>query len=186
MNAGRSVELTATATASDSSYAGIIRLVEEAQAYSADFVRAADRFAIAFVPLTLILAGVAWLVSGDPVRAVAVFVVATPCPLLLAAPIAIMSGLSRCSRAGVVVKGGAFSGTVGRRTHPAFRQDRDAHQGRPTVVEVVLADDRLRAEEFVSLAASLDQVSPHVLASAIVTHARGVAMNWPCRRTSTR
>ena len=173
VNAGRSVELTATATASDSSYAGIIRLVEEAQAGSADFVRAADRFAIAFVPLTLILAGVAWLVSGDPVRAVAVFVVATPCPLLLAAPIAIMSGLSRCSRAGVVVKGGAVLERLAAGRILLFDKTGTLTQGRPTVVEVVLADDRLRAEEFVSLAASLDQVSPHVLASAIVTHARG-------------
>ena len=173
VNAGRSVEFTATATAAESSYAGIIRLVEQAQAGSANVVRTADRFAIAVVPLTLVLAGVAWIASGDPVRAVAVFVVATPCPLLLAAPIAIMSGLSRCSRAGVVVKGGGVLERLAGGRILLFDKTGTLTQGHPTVTEVVLADDRLRTEEFASLAASLAQIPPHGLASAIVTHARG-------------
>ena len=107
VNAGSAATMTATRTAAESTYAGVVRLVEQAQADSAPFVRLADRFAIAFVPLTLVVAGLAWAVTGDPVRAVAVLVVATPCPLLLAAPIAIMSGLSRAARHGVIVKGGA-------------------------------------------------------------------------------
>src|SRR5690606_36528254 len=107
VNAGRPVELLATATADQSTYAGVVRLVEQAQAASAPFVRVADRFAVAFVPLTLALAGGAWALAADPVRAVAVLVIATPCPLLIAAPIAFMSGLSRAARRGVVVKGGA-------------------------------------------------------------------------------
>ena len=172
VNAGKSVELTATASAAESSYAGIIRLVEEAQQSSSNFVRTADRFAIAFVPLTLLLAGVAWLVSGDAVRAVAVFVVATPCPLLLAAPIAIMSGLSRCSRAGVVVRGCAVLERLAGGKVLLFDKTGTLTQGHPTVVEVVLADDRLSVDDVVRLSASLDQVSPHVLASAIVTYAR--------------
>ncbi len=98
VNAGGPFDLVATASAAQSTYAGVVRLVEQAQASSAPFVRTADRFAVYFVPLTLVLAGVAWAVAGDPVRAVAVLVVATPCPLLLAAPIAIMSGLSRAAR----------------------------------------------------------------------------------------
>ena len=173
VNAGRSVEMTATATVQDSSYAGIIRLVEQAQAGSAQFVRTADRFAVAFVPLTLILAGAAWWLSGDPVRAVAVFVVATPCPLLLAAPIAIMSGLSRCSRAGVVVKGGGVLERLAGGKILLFDKTGTLTKGQPTVTEVILASDRVTVDEVVTLAASLDQVSPHVLASAIVTHARG-------------
>ncbi|HEY4993769.1 MAG TPA: HAD-IC family P-type ATPase, partial [Nakamurella sp.] len=94
VNAGRPIDLMASAAAAESTYAGVVRLVEQAQASSAPFVRVADRFAILFVPLTLVVAGAAWAVSGDPVLAVAVLVVATPCPLLLAAPIAIMSGLA--------------------------------------------------------------------------------------------
>ncbi|MFB9957025.1 P-type ATPase [Cellulomonas denverensis] len=92
VNAGPPIDLVATSVAAESTYAGVVRLVEQAQASSAPFVRAADRIAVVFVPLTLVLAGVAWVLSGDAVRAVAVLVVATPCPLLLAAPIAIMSG----------------------------------------------------------------------------------------------
>ncbi len=105
INAGAAFGLTATSEAASSTYAQIVRLVEQAQATSAPFVRAADRIAVIFVPFTLLLAGGAWLFSGDATLAVAVLVVA-PCPLLLAAPIAIMSGLSRAARSGVVVKGG--------------------------------------------------------------------------------
>ena len=86
VNAGQAINLVATALAAESTYAGVVRLVEQAQASSAPFVRAADRFAILFVPLTLILAGASWALSGDAVRAVAVLVVATPCPLLARGP----------------------------------------------------------------------------------------------------
>src|SRR5450759_1210060 len=105
-NAGQPFDLRATATAEESTYAGIVRLVEEAQVLKAPFVRLADRFALAFVPFSLALAGTAWAVSGDPVRALAVIVVATPCPLILAAPVAIVAGISRAARRGVVIKGG--------------------------------------------------------------------------------
>ncbi|MGV1036930.1 MAG: heavy metal translocating P-type ATPase [Candidatus Nanopelagicales bacterium] len=181
VNAGRPVDLIATATAEESTYADIVRMVEQAQAASAPFVRTADKFAVAFVPITLLLAGAAWVFSGDEVRAVAVLVVATPCPLLLAAPIAIMSGLSRCSRAGVVVKGGAvLEALAGGRTI-LFDKTGTLTAGRPTVQEVIVADDRLRADELLRLSASLDQISPHVLASAIVSHARarGMGLSLP-------
>ena len=105
VNSWPPIDFVATAAAAQSTYAGVVRLVEQAQASSAPFVRAADRFAILFVPFTLLLAGAAWALSGDPVLAVAVLVVATPCPLLLAAPIAIMSGLSRAASIWVVIKG---------------------------------------------------------------------------------
>jgi len=179
VNAGGPIDLIATATAQESTYADIVRMVEQAQAASAPFVRTADKFAAAFVPITLLLAGGAWAISGDEVRAVAVLVVATPCPLLLAAPIAIMSGLSRCSRAGVVVKGGAvLEALAGGRTI-LFDKTGTLTVGRPTVQEVIVATDQLRADELLRLSASLDQISPHVLASAIVSHARGRGMNLP-------
>lgn len=106
VNAGDPFDLRATGNAEESTYAGVVRLAREAQAASAPVVRLADRFAALFLPLTLAVAGGAWLVSGHLVRAVAVLVVATPCPLLLAAPAAIVAGLSRTARHGVVVKGG--------------------------------------------------------------------------------
>ena len=165
VNAGMPVDIVATAVAAESTYAGLVRLVEQAQAASAPFVRLADRLAVFFVPLTLLLAGAAWALSGDPVRAVAVLVVATPCPLLLAAPIAFISGLSRAARVGVVIKGGGAlerlaAGRVmlfdktGTLTHGAAGVGRRRHCRR--------ADRCRRAAR---LAASLDQVSPHVLAS---------------------
>ena len=106
VNAGPPVRIVATSLAADSTYADVVRLVEAAQADSSPYVRLADRLAWWFVPLTLLLAGAAWLASGDPDRVVAVLVVATPCPLLLAVPVAIISGVSQSARRGVVVKGG--------------------------------------------------------------------------------
>ena len=100
VNAGGPFDLRATTTAGDSTYAGVVRLVESARAEQAPFVRLADRYALWFVPLALGVAGLAWAVSGDPARAVAVLVVATPCPLLLAAPIAVVSGCRAARHAG--------------------------------------------------------------------------------------
>ncbi|MEV4703034.1 heavy metal translocating P-type ATPase [Actinoplanes sp. NPDC049316] len=172
VNAGAPMRLTATATAEASTYAGVVRLVEQAQAASAPFVRIADRFAVAFVPVTLALAGAAWAVAGDPVRAVAVLVVATPCPLLLAAPIAIMSGLSRAARSGVVVKGGGALERLAAGRVLLFDKTGTLTAGRPVLTDVVTpADARLAAGEVLRLAASLDQISAHVLAGAIVTAA---------------
>jgi heavy metal translocating P-type ATPase len=173
VNAGSPLRLTATATAEASTYAGVVRLVEQAKAQSAPFVRIADRFAVAFVPLTLLLAGVAWAATGDPVRAVAVLVVATPCPLLLAAPIAIISGISRAARGGVVVKGGGALERLAAGRVLLFDKTGTLTAGRPVLTDVVTAaDGQLSGGEVLRLAASLDQSSAHVLAAAIVTAAR--------------
>ena len=131
VNAGAPFDLVATAVAAESTYAGLVRLVEQAQAASAPFVRIADRLAVLFVPLTLLLAGAAWAVSGDPVRAVAVLVVATPCPLLLAAPIAFISGLSRAARIGVVIKGGGALERLAAGRVMLFDKTGTLTQGRP-------------------------------------------------------
>jgi len=181
VNAGAPVELIATSVASESTYAGVVRLVEQAQASSAPFVRTADRFAVVFVPLTLALAGAAWALSGDAVRAVAVLVVATPCPLLLAAPIAIMSGLSRAAHIGVVVKGGGALERLAAGRVMLFDKTGTLTQGRPTLTDVVTAGNHIDPDEILRLAASLDQVSPHVLANSIVTAAtrRGLVLEMP-------
>lgn len=180
VNAGAPFELVATEVAERSTYAGLVRLVEQAQASSAPFVRAADRFAVLFVPLTLVLAGGTWLVSGDPVRAVAVLVVATPCPLLLAAPIAFISGLTRAARIGVVVKGGGSLEHLAQGRVMLFDKTGTLTLGRPVVSDVV-TDGSVAADELLRLAASLDQVSPHVLAGSIVTAAteRGLDLEMP-------
>ena len=181
LNTATPLELVATATASESTYAGLVRLVEQAQASSAPFVRTADRLAVLFVPLTLLVAGGAWAITGDAVRAVAVLVVATPCPLLLAAPIAVMSGLSRAARAGVIIKGGAALERLAAGRVVLFDKTGTLTSGRPALTDVVTADDGPSGDELLRLAASLDQVSPHVLAGAIVTagSARGLALTMP-------
>jgi len=181
VNAGTAIHLATTALAAESTYAGVVRLVQQAQASSAPFVRAADRFAILFVPLTLLLAGVSWALSGDAVRAVAVLVVATPCPLLLAAPIAIMSGLSRAAHIGVVIKGGSALERLAAGQVMLFDKTGTLTRGHPVLTDVLTAGDRMDADEVLRLAASLDQVSAHVLASAIVTGAtrRGLALEMP-------
>jgi heavy metal translocating P-type ATPase len=180
VNAGQPVAMVATATAAESTYAGVVRLVEQAQAASAPFVRVADRFAIGFVPLTLALAGGAWGLSGDAVRAVAVLVVATPCPLLLAAPIAFMSGLSRAARHGVVVKGGAALEQLAAGRALLFDKTGTLTAGRPVLTDVITADG-VDADEVLRLAASLDQASAHVVAGSIVRAARerGLALTMP-------
>ena len=181
VNAGAPLDLVATAVAADSTYAGVVRLVEQAQASSAPFVRTADRLAVLFVPVTLVLAAVAWALSGDPVRAVAVLVVATPCPLLLAAPIAFISGLSRSARIGVVIKGGGALERLAAGRVMLFDKTGTLTQGKPVLTDILTAGDAVPADELLRLAASLDQVSPHVLASAIVTAAnrRGITLEMP-------
>jgi heavy metal translocating P-type ATPase len=170
INAGTGFELRATATAQDSTYAGIVRLAEQAGAEGAPVVRLADRYATWFLPLALVIAGGAWLASGSAVRAVAVLVVATPCPLLLAAPVAIVSGLSRASRHGVVIRSGGALENLGHATTLVMDKTGTLTKGQPIVVDVVAAPGH-DATEVLRLAASVDQMSPHVLAAAIVTEA---------------
>ena len=180
VNAGGGVEIRATATAADSTYAGIVRLAKQAAAESAPVVRLADRVAAWFVPLALAIAGLAWLFSGSATRAVAVLVVATPCPLLLAAPVAIVSGLSKASRIGVLVRGGGPLETLGRATTLVLDKTGTLTSGRPRGTDVVTAPG-WTVDQVLGLAASADQLSPHVLASAIVEEARlrGLTLSMP-------
>ncbi|WP_432157716.1 heavy metal translocating P-type ATPase [Streptomyces sp. bgisy153] len=180
VNAGGVFDLRASATEADSTYAGIVRLAREAGERSAPVVRLADRYAAWFLPLSLAVAGIAWLLSGDPVRAVAVLVVATPCPLLLAAPVAVVSGLSRTSRLGVVVRDGGALETLGRARTLLLDKTGTLTGGRPRVLDVFAAPGTPPGE-VLRLAASVDQYSPHVLARALVEAARerGLELSAP-------
>ncbi|ALO98893.1 Cation-transporting ATPase [Streptomyces hygroscopicus subsp. limoneus] len=171
VNAGGAFELRATAGEQDSTYAGIVRLARQAGAESAPVVRLADRYAVWFLPLALAVAGLAWLLSGSAVRAVAVLVVATPCPLLLAAPVAIVSGISRASRLGVVMRDGGALENLGRARTLLLDKTGTLTRGCPRVLDAFAAPGWQPAE-VLRLAASLDQYSPHVLAEAIVAAAQ--------------
>ena len=170
-NAGGPFDVRADRPARDSAYAALVRLVEHAQTQRAPMVRMADRYAGFFLPVTLLTAGLAWALSGDPVRALAVVVVATPCPLILAAPIALVSGLSRAARSGVIVKGAGAIETLGEARTVLFDKTGTLTVGTPEVRDIVTHDDWASAE-VLRLAASTDRLSAHVLGVALVTAAK--------------
>jgi len=178
--AGTAFEVRALRPAAESTYAGLVRLVEAAGGERAPFVRIADRYAAIFLPVTAAVAAVAWAASGDPVRALAVFVVATPCPLILAAPIALMSGISRCARAGVVVKGAGTVERLGRARSVLLDKTGTVTLGRPELDRVVPLDG-IGADETLRVAASVDRLSSHPLAKALVAgaEARGLELEVP-------
>ncbi len=179
VNAGGPFDLTASASAAESTYAGIVRLVADAESSRAPFVRLADRYALWFLMVSLVAAGVAWAAAG-PARAVAVLVVATPCPLILAAPVALVSGLSVAARRGVVVKGGAVLERLAQCTTVLLDKTGTLTSGKPELAAVVEAGE-WPAQGLLTLAASLDQVSQHVLAAAVVRAAmrRGCELTLP-------
>ena len=131
--------LLATATAERSTYAAVVRLVQQAEQERAPMVRLADRWALVFLPATLVLAGGAWLLAGDPQRALAVLVVATPCPLILAAPVALICGISRAARRGIVVKNGGVLERLARVRTVLFDKTGTLTSGTPRVTGVEVA-----------------------------------------------
>ena len=179
VNAGGPFSLRSSGTAAESTYAGIVRLVSEAENSQAPFVRLADRYAMWFLPLTLVVAGFAWALGGAA-RAVAVLVVATPCPLILAAPVALVSGLSAAARRGVVVKSGGVLERLASCTTLVLDKTGTLTVGQPEVTAIIPAGNGgLDNEEILSLAASLDQVSGHVLAAAVVRAAAAAGRGSP-------
>ena len=180
LNAGEAFDMRATRTSSESAYAGIVALVKDAEQQRAPFVRMADRYAAILLPVTLVIAGAAWAFSGDPVRALAVLVVATPCPLILAAPVALISGVSRAAHDGVIAKGGGTIEKLGEARTVLLDKTGTLTHGRPEI-EQVKSTDGLAPEELLRLAASVDQLSAHVLAEALVHGAegRGLELEFP-------
>ena len=184
VNGTRAVRMRATATAANSQYQRIVALVAEAEQQKAPTVRVADRFAVPFTLLSLAIAGVAWWLSGDPVRFAEVLVLATPCPLLIAAPVAFMGGLSNAARKGVIVKGGATLEALAGAKSIAFDKTGTLSHGEPELVRVLPANG-LAADELLRLAASAERASSHVLARGIVLAAteRGLAVRTPADAT---
>jgi heavy metal translocating P-type ATPase len=181
VNAGSAFDLRAVAIAEESTYAGIVRLVEAAQRSKSPFVRMADRYAAIFVPIAVGLSLLAWAVSGDPVRGLAVLVVATPCPLLLAAPIAVVGGISRSAKRGIVVKGGASLEQLASAEVMLLDKTGTLTMGVPDLTEIAVFAGGLDRDDILRYAASLDQVSSHVLAHAIVSAGRqgGMQLSFP-------
>ena len=183
-NAGEAFDLTASRPARDSTYAGIVRLVEEAQRSKAPMSRLADRWSLGFLGVTLAIAGTAWWMTGDPIRAVAVLVVATPCPLILAVPVALVAGLSRAAHFGVLIKGAGPLETMARIRTLILDKTGTLTDGRPQIVAI---DSRegMAQDDLLRFAAALDQASQHPVAQALVAaaQARGLALPVPAEVT---
>jgi heavy metal translocating P-type ATPase len=179
-NAGKPFDVRVTAPAAESTYAGIIRLVSAAEQSKAPFVRLADRYAVGFLVVTLALAGVAWFASGSPTRALAVLVVATPCPLILAAPAAIIAGVSRAAKHGIIVKGGGPLETLARTKVLLLDKTGTVTSARPRVVAVETFGP-YSSDDVVRYAASIEQASIHPYAPAIMAEGRhrGVDIVFP-------
>ncbi|MDN0115043.1 heavy metal translocating P-type ATPase [Yersinia intermedia] len=180
LNAGAPFEMLATAKADESTFAGIIRLVSAAQSSKAPASRLADRYALWFVPLSLAVAGAAWFLSDDPVRALAVLVVATPCPLILSVPIAIVSGMSICAKRGVLIKGGGALEQLAQARILFFDKTGTLTGGRARLVSIKTSSS-VNPNSVLVVAASMDQMSGHVIASAVVDAARerGLSLSLP-------
>lgn len=171
VNASSPFYFTATTTAQASTYAGIVKLVQEAQRKSAPGIRVANSWALRFVPVALLIAGAAWWITGDVRRAVAVLVVATPCPLILAVPIAIVAGLSQAAKRGAIIKGGAILELLGRTETVLLDKTGTLTHGGPVISEINTAPG-ISDDELLALAASVDQFSPHIVAKSLVTESQ--------------
>jgi heavy metal translocating P-type ATPase len=180
LNAGETFEIRATATAGASTYAGIVRMVTAAQTAKAPFIRLADRYALLLLPLTLGVAGAAWLLSGDSVRGLAVLVAATPCPLILAAPVAFIAGVSQAARNGILIKGGGALEALARTHTVMFDKTGTLTVGGARLIAVETAPGE-SPDEVLRLAGSLEQASHHIVAAAIVEAAlaRALAIEVP-------
>jgi heavy metal translocating P-type ATPase len=161
------LELRALRPSSESQYEQIVELVRSAQQEKAPIGRLADRYAVFFTPLTLLLCGLAYLLTRRPETVVAVLVVATPCPLILATPIAVISGVNRAARRGIILKTGAALEQIGSATAVAFDKTGTLTAGTP-VVQRVLSLDGSTPEQVLRLAAGLEQFSGHQMARALV------------------
>jgi heavy metal translocating P-type ATPase len=180
LNVGAAFEMIASASAEKSTFAGVVRLVSAAQAERSPSVRLADRYALSFGGIAVLLAGASWILTGDPARCLAVLVVATPCPLILAVPVAIVSGLSRCAKRGVLVKGGGALERLALADTLFFDKTGTLTSGYARLVDVECAP-QYTSDVVLGLAGSLAQASNHVTAEAVAKAAReqGATLQLP-------
>ena len=177
INAGNAFEMIASGNVSQSTYSGIVTMVRNSRAQSSPNIRLANKWALRFVPITVAMAALTYLLTGDATRTVAVLVVATPCPLILAVPIALVSGMSRATKSGAVIKGGAVLEKLSRVEIVLLDKTGTVTHGGPVITEIVTSSG-ITHEYALQMAASLDQYSPHVVAKSLVDEAknRGISL----------
>ncbi|AYE38637.1 heavy metal translocating P-type ATPase [Companilactobacillus zhachilii] len=171
INGENPFKIRAEKIAADSEYQAIVKLVKESETHPAHFVRLADRYAVPFTLIAYVIAGIAWYISKDPVRIAQVLVVASPCPLILAAPIAFVSGMSRTSRNGIIIKSGTALEKLNSANTVAFDKTGTITMGKLVVNQFKTANN-FKPETVMSYAASIEQNSSHVMAEAIVNYAK--------------
>ncbi|RXZ47863.1 cadmium-translocating P-type ATPase [Agromyces fucosus] len=171
INGQAAVEVVAAASAADSQYQQIVALVTAAADSKAPVVRLADRYAVPFTVFSLALAGVAWWASGDPTRFAEVLVLATPCPLLIAAPVAFIGGMSRSARNGVIVKGGGVLEQLAAAKTAVFDKTGTLTYGAPTLV-AIRPEPGFGEDQLLAAVASAEQYSSHVLATSMIEAAK--------------
>ena len=171
VNGDQSIQFKVSKLAKDSQYQLLVKLVKQSEEEPAQFVRMADRYAVPFTIAAYVIGGLAWFFTKDPVRFAQVLVVASPCPLILAAPVALVAGMSRSSKNGIVVKTGTTFEKLEKAKSIAFDKTGTITQGKLRVDQVVPYGDISR-EEFLALAASLEQESSHILARSLVAYAK--------------
>lgn len=164
-------EMKADKISEESQYAKIVQLVRKAQEEKAPIQRLADRYAIFFTPLTLIMSLLGWLITQDPTTILSVLVVATPCPLILATPVAVISGINRAAKDGIIVKGGAPLEQVGKVKVAVFDKTGTITYGTPAINEIV-ALNQISQNELLYKAGSVEQLSSHLIAQTIAAYAK--------------
>ena len=184
LNGEAAVRMRVTARMEDSQYSRIVALVQEAADSKAPMVRLADRYAVPFTALAYMLGAVGWIISGSPERFAEVLVVATPCPLLIAAPVAFLGGMSRAAHSGVIVKYAGVLEQLSRIKTAAFDKTGTLTYGRPSLLRIRTAGP-LAEDEVLQLAASAEQYSSHVLAASVVEAARNRALPFAAATEAT-
>lgn len=180
INLDQVIEVKALRASKESKYAQIIKLVQAAELSKAPFVRLADRYSVFFTIVTFAFACLAWVISQDPKRALAVLVVATPCPLILAAPIAFASGISRAASRGIIVKFGEAMEKLSKAKSILFDKTGTLTLGTPKVDKTISFGTYTRPQ-IIKISASLDQLSTHILAQSLIEYARAkhAALDYP-------
>lgn len=186
------LNIRASKRSAESKYAQIVHLVEEAQTQKAPIHRLADRYSVGFTLVTVGLASLTWFLTGDSIYALAVLVVASPCPLILATPIAIISGIDLAARNGIIIKSGGAIEQLGEVTVAVFDKTGTLTLGIPKVTTIVLVQQREQGGEamgaddhavqstssdddenvLLRFAASVEQLSAHILAHSVVEAAQ--------------
>ena len=178
LNLNGALVVRATALSSESQYARIVELVRSAAAHKAPLQRLADRYAVWFTPITLLVCAISWIASGDPTRALAVLVVATPCPLILATPIAIIGGINRAATRQIIVRTGGALEQLSEAKVAVFDKTGTLTVGHPSLSRVV-ADAPFTEQDLLRLAGAVEQHSSHSLARSVVDAALATGQPLP-------